>query len=608
MVPKRVLEEIRIRSPIEDVIGGYLHLRRAGANLKTLCPFHKEKTPSFHVNPQRQIYHCFGCGEGGDVFRFVMQFEGMSFMDAVEMLARRAGVRIEIESGEGQDGQRKEVLYRIHEDIAGFYERCLLQMASAEAARTYLKQRRLDGDVRQTFRIGYAPNRWDAAQKWAARHKYTLEQLEQAGLAVRRADGAADRGAYDRFRDRIMFPIRDTQGRVIAFSGRALREGPRTAKYVNSPETSIFRKGRVLYALDRARKSIVESGEAVLCEGQIDVIRCHQNGFGNAVASQGTAFTEEHALILKRYADSVVIVFDSDSAGRTAAVKTAGCFLGVGLAVRVAALPQGEDPDSLLDRQDPDAFRSVLNEASSIVSFQIADLARRETLDSELGAMRAARAVLETVALTPNAVQQTRMIQEAAERLRLPEAALLRELGHLARRVPASVSAEEPRHSRAAPPPPEELALCEHLLQASASDGLPELLERYLPLDLIDHPACRTIVAAALQASRGGEDVQAFLNRTLEDPGGELSPLLAGLLMAPSKIAGAESTRLDAVRDLLLCLWRRRLKAERNTLNREALTGKQLSRRRQITMDLKNLRAWSSGAPIIEMEMAEREG
>jgi DNA primase len=422
VIPRKVLDDIRFRNDIVDVIGSYFELKRAGASYKALCPFHKEKTPSFHVNPQRQIFHCFGCGAGGDVFRFVMQHESVDFTTAAKMLAQRAGVVVELEE-DGEAGEDKAVLYRIHEAVTEFYRRCLQTASPAEVARAYLARRKLDAAAAEAFRIGYAPNRWDAMEQWAEKHKHRIEDLERGGLVVRNTKPGGHR-FYDRFRHRVMFPVCDEQGRVIAFSGRLLEEDAKEAKYVNSPDSPLFHKNRTLYALDKARKPIVEAREAIVCEGQIDVIRCHLAGFTTAVASQGTAFTEEHARILRRYADSVCLVYDGDQAGQDAAIRTSETFLDAGLAVRVVSLPEGEDPDSFLLKSGPEKFRKAIEASQSAVGFLLSVLSSREDTTTEVGTMRATKAVLRMLGHSPNPNLRSRMVEDAAERLRLPPSVL----------------------------------------------------------------------------------------------------------------------------------------------------------------------------------------
>jgi DNA primase len=612
MIAKRTLEEIRFRSDIVDVIGGCLPLKRAGSAFKALCPFHKEKTPSFHVNQQRQIFHCFGCGAGGDVFRFLMQHEGVDFMTAVRMLAQRAGIQLDVEEG-GKDAGDKVALYKLHTDLAAFYHRTLKTHSSAERARAYLAERGLDDDTVKAFEIGYAPPGWDTTAAWAEKNKVPRALLETAGIVVRREAQDSRGDIYDRFRDRLMFPIRDEQSRVIAFSGRILDKDRKEAKYVNSPETPLFQKGRVLYAIEKARRSIVDSHEAIVCEGQIDVIRCHQAGFTNAVAGQGTAFTEDHVRTIRRYADSVVLVYDGDRAGQDAAVRTAATFLSAGLAVRVAALPGGEDPDSFIRKRGPDAFRDVLAHAMSAVSFQIHVLSQRENADTEIGAMRIAKAVLATVAQTPNETQRARMLQEAAQRLRLPVAALDRDFRHMAsghRYAAAKPPSpdEEPKHT--AQHPAEEVMLCEHMVRVADHPGMAALVEEFLPLDMIRDTACRLIVQAALEQQRTGTPIAAFL-QDMDDPNGELQRLAAAVQMAPERIMGREATHEDAVKSLILRIWRRELESERTALNgelRDVPDAKAQRVRAQLTLDIKSLRngSWTEGCLVMRIRLAER--
>jgi len=606
IIPKRVLEEIRFKSDIADVVGSYIDLKRSGSTLKALCPFHKEKTPSFNVNQQRQIYHCFGCGKGGDVFSFVMEYEGVDFMTAVKILAEKAGVPLELEQGD-RDTADKAALYKVHAELAAFYRRCLLQTQGAAAARAYLEERKLTGDIAEAFGIGYAPRRWDAALQWAARHKTPPNILEQGGLVIRRErDGGGRARVYDRFRDRIMFPIADELGRVIGFSGRALEAGERTAKYVNSPETPLFRKSRVLYAMDKARRAIADCRDAILCEGQIDVIRCHQAGLTTAVASQGTAFTEEHARILHRYADSVTLVFDPDSAGQDAAVKAAGIFLQAGLAVRVAALPPGQDPDTFLVDAGADAFRALLDRAVPAVRYQVDLLAARDDLQSEAGVMRASRAVLQTILNTPNAVQQAHMVEEAAALLKLPPRSLLSELAALRRR--RTYRGDEPDEAPApgwdAPAvdaweaaPLDERELCVYLAQ-----GDPELLaavDRYIPRELWTHRLSRAYADACREAADTGQSVEEILRNSAEwDP--QLEAFAARAVMTPPRIAGEEFSALDAVHQLVLSMWRRALTAER-----AATAPENYARRFELTHDLDSLKTWDHGADIIELRLAQ---
>ena len=430
VIPEAVIEDVRARTDIVQVIGDRVPLKRAGAAWKACCPFHNEKTPSFTVNPQRQSFKCFGCGEGGDVFKFLMKHDGMSFVDAVRYLAEKCGVEVVAEEDDGRTARAKR-LYQINAEFAAFCHRCLLKTSAAAGARAYLERRRLDAATVEAFQLGYDPDEWGALDEFARRNRFTPEEMVAAGIGSLPDRPGASANLRDRFHGRLMFPICDQTGRVVAFSARVLDAAKSPAKYVNSPETDVFKKARVLYALDKAQRHIASSKhrEAIVCEGQIDVIRCHACGFPRAVASEGTAFTPEHAKLLHRYADSVVELFDADAAGRKAAVRTAAILLAEGLAVRVAEMPAGEDPDSFLLKNPPEAFQRMLDDAVGIVPFHVAFLrAQERDPDGADAAARIVQGVLQTVAACRNAVQKARMLQEVASLTNLPEDAIRDEL------------------------------------------------------------------------------------------------------------------------------------------------------------------------------------
>lgn len=605
VIPKRVLEDIRFRSDIVDVIGSYFNLQKAGAAFKATCPFHKEKTPSFHVNPQRQIFHCFGCGKGGDVFRFVMEYEGVDFIGAIKLLAHRAGVHIELEEGDEKGDSDKAALYQLHADVAALYQKKLLEENPSSIPKQYLLKRDLSQETVEQFQIGYAPDQWDFLINWAKEKKHSHDLLEKAGLIVRRDKTSAGDDYYDRFRNRLMFPITDEQGRVIGFSGRCLDDKEKTAKYINSPETLLFKKSRILYALDKARRFIVESREAIICEGQIDVIRCHQAGFKAAVASQGTAFTEEHVRILKRYADSVVIVFDTDKAGQDATIRTVTEFMDAGMAVRAGILPEKEDPDSFIRKKGAEGFKAVIDQAVSAVVYQIRVLSKREDAKSEIGAMRISKAVLQTISHSPNAVQRAKLIQETAERLNLPATALQDELRFLLRNTRPQITAGTAGEETSAPAkeqPKEEINLCEHMGNITDHPEIGELVRKYLPTKMILDPTCRAFIEICLESAATGRTIQDIIGDR-EDKSGEMQNFAARVIMTPTKITGTETSHSEAVKDIILYIWRRKLEHERVEIAKQP-DSKNEERRRQITYDLKSLRKWDDGAPIIELELS----
>ncbi len=451
------LAEIKARIDLADLIGEYgIDLRRLGGSVKACCPFHNEKTPSFHIMPDKGFYHCFGCGEHGDAFTFIQKYEGVTFMEAVRKLAERTGVKLE----ERYDPQAKlrARLYQINQELAAFYRRCLLQTQEGAEARAYLEQRGLTGDIAERFGIGYAPQRQGVLLEWGKHHGFTPDELVAAGLlAPPRQPGDH---YYDRFHGRITFPICDVQGRVIAFSCRLLRENKHTGKYVNSPETEIFKKSNTLYALHLARANIAKATprRALVCEGQVDVIRCHACGFAVAVASQGTAFTETHVALLKRTADTADLVFDGDKAGIKAALRTMTLFLAAGVPVRIVSLPPDEDPDSLLRTKGAEAFQACLDAAEDPAPYLVRRLREQEANPDAMDAtMRIAKAAVATVVDCPEPVLTARFLQDAAEALHLPIATLEEDL----RTVRADAAEAQRRREeflarqegRAAPPP-----------------------------------------------------------------------------------------------------------------------------------------------------------
>jgi DNA primase len=377
-----ILDEIRAGVDIVELVGRFVNLRKAGANWKGLCPFHGEKTPSFTVNPAKGIFHCFGCGVGGDAFGFLMRQDRLSFPEAVRALARTAGVALPEERGSGDGGGREE-LHRAMDLAARFYVEKLWG-AGGERAREYLGKRGIDPEVARRFGLGLAPDEWRALGDVMRAEHVSEETVVTAGLAVARDDG---KGGYDRFRGRLLFPIHDLQGRVVAFGGRAF--GDEQPKYLNSPETPLYTKGNLLYAVDLARETIRGRNRALLVEGYVDCLMAHQHGFTETVAALGTAFTTAQLGLLRRYCDEVVTFFDADAAGQKAAeraeelieptgggaawaVNRSGTFEASGaLRLKVALLPAGHDPDTFLQAQGAAAFTERIDAARSLLAYAL---------------------------------------------------------------------------------------------------------------------------------------------------------------------------------------------------------------------------------------------
>ena len=424
-IPSETIEQIAAANDIVEVIGSYFPLKRAGANFKALCPFHQEKTPSFMVSPSRQTFHCFGCGAGGSVFRFVMDYENTDFPSAVRKLAARAGIQVVETRGAEDEDRRYEArrtLLNLHAAAAEWFHENLLKRDVGEAARKYLKERGITAEVAKHWQLGYAPDQWDAFGNWARGRGYNNRDLITSGLAKTRDDAenppVESSRAYDRFRGRIIFPIHDDRtGEVIAFSGRLLKDAEGAAKYLNSPETPLFRKGSVLFGLHKTKRALIEANCAVVCEGQLDLISLFEAGITNVVAPQGTAFTENQARVLKRFVNEVVLCFDADAAGRKAAERSLEALLQNDLIVRVAEIPAGEDPDSLVRREGKESFERRVAGARDFFDYWL----DRETAGVDLGAlgakMQLARSLAETVSRVRDPLMRGEVVNKVSARL-----------------------------------------------------------------------------------------------------------------------------------------------------------------------------------------------
>jgi len=423
-IPPETIEQIAAANDIVEVIGSYFPLKRAGANFKALCPFHQEKTPSFMISPSRQTFHCFGCGAGGSVFRFVMDYEHTDFPSAVRKLAARAGITVVEKRGAADEDRRYEArrtLLKLHADAAEWFHENLLKRDIGEPARKYLKQRGITAEIAKHWQLGYAPDEWDAFGNWARAHGYHIRDLITSGLAKTRDDAESapveSSSAYDRFRGRIIFPICNDVGEVIAFSGRLLKDQEGTAKYLNSPETPLFRKGSVLFGLHKTKRALIEANCAIVCEGQLDLISLFEAGITNVVAPQGTAFTENQARVLKRFVDEVVLCFDADAAGQKAAERSLDALLQNDLIVRVAEIPAGEDPDSLVRREGKEAFESRVGGARDFFDYWIEREAAGVDLASLGAKMQLARSLAETVSRVRDPLMRGEVASKVSARL-----------------------------------------------------------------------------------------------------------------------------------------------------------------------------------------------
>jgi len=520
----QILDEIRSRVDIVEIVGQFVNLKRAGEHWKGLCPFHSEKTPSFTVNPKRGIFHCFGCGVGGDAFGFLMRQDRLAFPEAVRALAQRSGVELPTQRTPDVEG-KLEGLRRVMSLAAQFYTNALWGKDGAKA-RAYIESRGVDLDVARRFGLGYAPEGWNALLTDMAKEGVTDTELVSAGLALPRQNA---QGFYDRFRGRLLFSIRDLQGRVVAFGGRAM--GAEEPKYLNSPETALYVKGQMLYALDVARESMRQKNRAVVVEGYLDCLMAHQHGFTETVAALGTAFTPAQLGLLRRYADEVVSVFDADAAGQKAtsrleemlndvmdlrnlgwSVSRTGSFEKAEyFPIKVAILPEGHDPDSLLRAEGAPSFQARLDAARSILDFVLERTLGEEDLGTTRGRSTAHARVALLLSKVPNAEEATALAREAARRLGVDSTQLWIEAQQLqgarARKGrldrPADTTATSGAEGSAQTWPAPSLHERDTLLMLLHEEQARIGLLPYLEEEQIAHPGLRTILGALKRAPEG---------------------------------------------------------------------------------------------------------
>lgn len=431
-VTKDVISEVRARASLQEVISEVVVLKRSGKEFKGLCPFHKEKTPSFHVNTDKGIFKCFGCNEGGDVFAFVQKTKGVGFYEAVRDLAHKYGVQLVETEEEKKEHDKRNAVFMLYEQACVYYQRLLKDPTEGASAREYLKDRGINEETIEKFRIGYASNTWDGLLSYLTNNANTsAKSLEEAGLVRMRQSGT---NHFDLFRNRLMIPICDERGRVIAFGGRTL--GDDQIKYLNSPETPIYHKGKHLFGLNLAKEHIKKKDSVIVAEGYFDAITPHQFGFSNTVATLGTALTSDQAKLLVRYTDSkkVYLSFDADEAGQRAVQRGIETWSkiaqGIGIKLRVIRIPGGKDPDECLTKGDNgDAvFGKAIEEAPLLIEYQIDKLLKNISLDSHVGKIEAARSVVPVLASIKNAVERAEYIRETAERIRVSEEELFSDI------------------------------------------------------------------------------------------------------------------------------------------------------------------------------------
>lgn len=417
LIPEHIIEQVREANDVVEVVSDYVQLKRSGRNWFGRCPFHNEKTPSFSVSPDKQIYHCFGCGEGGNVINFIMQHERLDFISSVKLLADRVNIHIETEPGEPRKKDDRASIYNSHEIACRAYEKHL-SGTTGKAARDYLLQRGISEEMQDTFRVGFAPDSWDTVTLEVMKLGLSNDVLRASGLLMPKTSG----GYYDRFRNRIMFPIADINDKIQAFGGRIFGEAE-GAKYMNSPETPIYHKGKTLYGLNLSRDEIRNSRTAILVEGYMDLIRLYQEGFRNVVAGTGTAFTPEQAGLIKRFADKVFVCYDGDGAGQKAAQKAGLTLLDKGLDVRIIQLPEGEDPDSFFDDKDARAFEKVRDAGLDFMTFVLRT--NHDKMESPTTRTAFLESIVSDLALMKNEILRGMLAGQLADEMHVPEDAVM---------------------------------------------------------------------------------------------------------------------------------------------------------------------------------------
>ena len=549
--PESFVEEVAERNDIVDVVSGYVALgKRSGVNYFGLCPFHSEKTPSFAVNPETRTYHCFGCGKGGGVIGFIMEMENYSFPEAVEFLAKRAGMRLPEEDRDENRGRRTRLL-ELNRAAARFFYSCLTGPGGA-AARAYVDRRGIAPMVRH-FGLGYAPDSWDALTNAMLSRGYTREELVAASLAANGKKG----GVYDFFRDRLIFPVIDVRGNVLGFSGRVLSD--KEPKYLNSRDTQVYSKAKTLFALNLARKS--KSGYLLLVEGNVDVVSLHQAGFDSAVASLGTALTGDQARLMSRYTGEIVIAYDSDEAGRKAARRAIGVLAPLDLRVRVLQIPGAKDPDEFIRARGPGAFRELIERSGNQTEYLLARLEDEHSLETDEGRSEYLRAAAGLIASLPSGADREIYGLRAAERAGVSWEAFRPEVDRARGKKTAAARRQEESEAtaplRAAQPRDRRLRY-ENVRSARAEEGLIGIAYRW-PERFTDFPltgrdfsseTLGRIFDTLLARAREGRSV------SLAVLGGEFDPaemdLLAGILqkndLPPAAVSGAMTDYINVIR------------------------------------------------------------
>jgi DNA primase len=510
----RLSEEIKSRIDIVDLVSEHVNLKKAGQNYKGLCPFHSEKTPSFTVSPSKQIFHCFGCNKGGDVFAFVMSHENMSFQEAVSYLAQKAGVKTEEFRGSGSGRGFKEDLLGIYKEAVIFFQD---NLKNSKQTLSYLKERGIKDETIETFSLGCAKNEKDALFNRLKKSGFAPESIKASGVV-----NFGERGIYDFFRERLMFPIFDLQGRPIAFGGRTLSSLKNIPKYINSSDSPIFKKGETAYALNLAKSAITQKGYSIVVEGYLDAIMCRQYGFANAVAPLGTALTNGQLKKLKRFSNKTLLIFDGDAAGISATKRSLELCYAEGMIAKILLMPKGEDPDTFLRKHGEEYFRKYLGRAITPVDF---------VLKASSNKLDAVRYMLTALSSCPDPLQRDETVRELADKSRINETTLREELKNSGQKKFGQASAQRPKEILPASTNREELILLNIALSMpEKAEGIVKRLSGDLTGDFpadIEDPVALRVFEGMKKVLR--EDGRITINRLLSSCGDEEQKLITRL-------------------------------------------------------------------------------
>ncbi|MCX5726801.1 MAG: DNA primase [Candidatus Saganbacteria bacterium] len=562
MINPAIIEEIRNKADIVTIISEYVPIKKRGKNYLGLCPFHPEKKPSFTVSPEKQLFHCFGCGEGGNIFAFIMKIENMDFVDAAELLGRKLGMEVKgAERLSSKEKSEREKLYEVIGASTSFFERNL----PIEKAAEYIKKRGIGPETVETFRLGYAPEGWDNLFKYLLGKGFHPDQIVRAGLALKKEN---EEGYYDRFRGRLIFPIFNLNGRVVAFGGRTL--GDEEPKYLNSPDSPIYSKGDILFGLNLSKEQIKKDGRAIIVEGYMDLIACARAGLKISTATLGTALTLNQAKLLQRFAKEVVLAFDCDSAGGTATERSIELLRGLGLAVRVAEIKEGKDPDEYIKQKGGAAFEDAVNSAITWIEFKINRILSRHKIEVIEDKAAAIREVAELLSKEKDNIVQKEYVNMASALLKTDAETIGSEIkrisyytGSLAKNRGLQRVTEKPTSKLI------EAEKCLIRLALESEGALAEIKEKISPEELTGN-AVKDIFRAMISKDVPFEALQ---HKVLEEVGEEERKILSRILLEEGPPLSREKILTDCIDTIKGCHLKNVLDSLRSKIEGEEKAG-----------------------------------